>query len=175
MRSILNPSVYLSAVLLLAFYSCKPSSGQFEDPVAYNDSIVNRLDKMADASYAVTDALNAQEPEKAEQKRVEYIRLIKDNMEAFKKFGDYKGNKSLQEAALKHSEFYLQVAENDFKELIRQVSDYKKDPSSEEAAERFNKLNEELDAKTARADKAFNETQEQFAKKFNFDIIVKTK
>jgi len=89
-------------------------------------------------------------------------------LKQIKRLGDFNGNVDFRDNAIKLFEFYVEVYENAYKELIDMI--IKGNISAKEET-RINEIVQEVSEKETKLDKAFQDAQQKFATENDMQII----
>ena len=158
----------IALFMLSASTGCKPP--RFTDPVAYNDSIIDRIDKNTDVLSALDDDLSYDDGSKINDSYKAAIDTVNKVLNYIKSMGEFKGYDDFRKAAETFVQNDLNRLNGGYKELVDEVVKYGAD-WPDDAIDPFNdKLKKIDDAGIADMD-AFNTAQDKFATKFNFSVM----
>jgi hypothetical protein len=136
-------------------------------PIEYNDMIVTEQNKIIKSVFAYVDAVSTGN-EKAEKARLSMVEQCKSSLKVVNSMEDYEGNVRLRDAAIDLFKFYLTLSEESFKE-ISEINE-KGEEITIEDLERLQVLESAMDKKEIVLDNALSSAQEEFAKKYNFQL-----
>lgn len=154
-----------SILLIIIASSCniKPSMS----PIEYNDKIVAEQNKIIKVVFDYVDAVSV-DSDKAEKSRLIMVEQCKSSLKVVESMDDYEGNVRLRDAGIDLFKFYLTLAEESFKEIAEINS--KGEEITMEDLERLEVLESEMDKKESKLDNELSAAQEEFAKKYNFQL-----
>lgn len=150
-------------IVLVAACGIKPSMS----PIEYNDMIVTEQNKIIKTVFAYVDAVSTGKGD-AEKTRLLMVDQCKSSLKVLEGMDDYEGNVRLRDAGKDLFKFYLTLAEDSFKE-ISEINN-KGEEITVEDLERLEILESEMDKKEFALDNALSAAQEEFAKKYNFQL-----
>lgn len=150
-------------LILVSACDVKPSMS----PVDYNDMIVTEQNKIIKIVFAYVDAVSNGAVD-AEKTRLLMVDQCKSSLKVVEGMEDYEGNVRLRDAGIDLFKFYLTLAEESFKE-ISEINN-KGEEITVEDLERLEILESEMDKKEFALDNALSAAQEEFAKKYNFQL-----
>ncbi|TWP24395.1 hypothetical protein ETU10_03895 [Apibacter muscae] len=99
--------------VLFLMVSC---SGQ--NPVEYNNKIMNSLNKLQEDQKNMNSAMTSNDLKKAEEVRAKWEGNVNEVIKEITKIGDFKGDSSFKDATLKSLNQYKEIITVKYKELI---------------------------------------------------------
>jgi len=160
-------------LLVTMLYSCTPSSNEtivlkeFKSAIRYNDFIIklqeNVYEAIIDLSLKMEYADDVELLESYEAFGSEANKAANE----IRTLGAYKDNTEFRDLAIELFDFYVEVYEFQYKELIDMIilGEY-----DEEIEERMGYIINDITEKETRLDSKFQAVQERFAKQFNMEI-----
>lgn len=132
------------------------------DAVEYNDKIVNEQTKIGEAILAFSNNPNNFS-----------LSLIKEQAEksqdVLKQMKPFEGNKQFLAAAKALFKFYADITNKEYKKILEIIEDKDKYSPSDITA-KINELSNSISKREVPLDKAFEDAQVEFAKKYNFSL-----
>ncbi|MFN6943567.1 MAG: hypothetical protein ACK4ND_01365 [Cytophagaceae bacterium] len=154
---------------LFLFISSGIAQRTFNDPVAYNNFIVNEQKQIIEKSldYIIYSAHNDNEAV-ARQKRQNVIQQIAVSNQRVKTLKPFRGDKGMRKECLKVFKMYKAVFNNDYKKMGKLK---KESTSSFKAMEKYLRALENAEGKLQQAGNRFISAQKAFAKRQGFRIL----
>lgn len=149
------------------FNSCKPP--RFPDAVAYNDSIIDRIDRNTDVLSALDDKLTDDDGSTVMTAWKAAEDTITSSLNYIKGMGDFKDYPDFRIAAEKFVQADLDRVHGDYKNLADTLLKYG-DEISDSVLENYNQIFRGLSHDGNADMQTFNEAQAKFAAKFNFMV-----
>lgn len=155
------------AVLFPAVFSCLALFAQ-NDAMEYNDMIVAEQLKI----YAAMDDFNSSidlgsDEEKEMSRKVLYQQTIV-SIAALERLGAWKDDSAFRDAGLNLFNFYKNVVDNEFKEMLNILKNF--DESLDSDVTRLEEIDQQIAEKEKKFDDAFLLQQDAFAKKWGFSL-----
>lgn len=154
--------VLLSTVSLIVHAQTK-----FEEPIAYNDFIVEEQTKIGEQILAFMDEFSAGTYESTMAKHAELLAQIKSSIQAIDHLDAFKGNTRLKTASLSLFKFYLSICEKEYARMAELLfsEDYSEDDQKE-----LMRLADEVAAKEVAYDSEFELAQTEFANEHGISL-----
>lgn len=140
----------------------------FSSSVRYNDFIINSQTDVYKKIVELVNCMETCDDKELKAKYDEFGDEAKDALKQVKRLTDFNGNTEFRDKATDLFNFYIEVYENAYKELIDMI--IKGDISKKDEA-RMNKIVEEVSAKETKLDAAFQAAQQKFADENDMQII----
>jgi len=136
--------------------------------VEYNNLIIDEHTKISKSilempAYFETDI------KKSEAIRADMVTQCDSSIKKLQALPDYQGNTEFRDAAISLFEFYAEISQNEYKEML-QILAKDKDIEMEDIL-RLTQIENDLAAKEEALDTKFKKAQESFAKEHNFSLI----
>ena len=160
-------SLFVSAILV----SCGPTTN---DAIKYNDALVDQQKKVLQKESVLIEGISKNMPDKLDSSYNDLLSQIKESIDVVQKMDAFDGKTEMKDAALKVFEAYKDAAENDYAKMIKLA----KTPDTLYTQETDNKvidLSKKIDDKLNKAVDAFIEKQNEFAKKYKFELTATEK
>lgn len=149
----------------LVAYSCgntKKQAVEFNNKIVDSQSVI--VKKMLDLSS--DEATN--DTSIMEQKRLELISTIDQSIQVVKNIKPFRYGEEFQNAALQLFNFYKQVANNEYREIIEIL---KKENINADDQERLKAINDKISKEEKVLDEKFMNKQREFATKYGFSLV----
>lgn len=140
----------------------------FSSPIRYNDYIIGLQMNVYNKIIELVKCFEICDDEELKKSYNEFGEEAKKSAEEIRRLDSFNGNTQFRENATQLFDFYVDVYENAYKELIDFII---KGDNSEKAQARMNKIVEEISASETKYDNAFQTAQQQFATENNIEII----
>jgi hypothetical protein len=144
------------------------SAMEFSSSVRYNDFIINNQTNVYRKIVELVDCMEKCDDKELKAKYTEFGDEAKYSLKQIKRLSAFGGNTDFRDRAIELFEFYIEVYENSYKELIDMI--IKGDVTEKDQA-RMNKIVEEVSTKEAKLDNAFQTAQQKFADDNGMQII----
>ena len=144
------------------------SAKVFSSAVRYNDFIINN---QTNVYKKIVDLVNCMETCDDKELKKSYNAFgdeAKYALKQIKRLGDFGGNTDFRDRAIALFNFYIEVFENSYKELIDMI--IKGDITAKDEA-RINVIVQDVSEKETKLDQAFQNAQQKFATDNNMTII----
>jgi hypothetical protein len=152
--------VLLGIVLVGALlFSCKDIKSQAID---YNDKIVGLQSKIGRSMIAFSRTFSSNNMTLMEKKYTELLDSIDFAISRAEAMGPFNGNSEFRDTAIRLFEFYQDISENEYDEILDIFS---QDEFSEADAERIEELAEGISEREQALDYEFATVQKAFARK----------
>ncbi|MCG6193515.1 ErpY-like lipoprotein [Leptospira sp. FAT2] len=150
----------LGCIFLLATIGCNS-----QDPVSYNNKIMDVLNGSTDDMDALNDAMVKEDYSEAETVRKSWEAKLVKASETLKGIGDFKGNSDFKNTAVKAIDSYKNSVSNDYKQLIELRTSLKTGTKVDEGKidTLLNKINQDFE----KAANELNAASDKFEKDFN--------
>lgn len=167
--------IWLFVLVPVFIKSCTPFWYLIQDPIDYNDRVIDQYNLVVDA-YIDYDTYyietSSQFFDKVEERRLLAVEFIKWQITEFGLIWDFKSDRSLINAAIIASEWYIRVLETHDKDLLNLWAAYINDEVTEE---QYYTQNEEI-IKVAENDllalaEDFESAQKAFAIEHDYEIM----
>ncbi|RHX94108.1 hypothetical protein DLM76_14200 [Leptospira yasudae] len=157
-----------SLTLMLAALSCiflLATACNSQDPVSYNNKIMDVLNGSTDDMDALNDSMVKEDYAAAETVRKSWETKLVKASETLKGIGDFKGNSDFKNTAVKAIDSYKNSVSNDYKQLIELRTSLKAGAKVDEGKidDLLNKINHDFE----KAANELNAASEKFEKDFN--------
>jgi hypothetical protein len=140
----------------------------FSSSVRYNDFIINNQTGVINKMVELVNCMDKCDDTELRNKYKEFGDETKYSLKQIKRLSDFGGNTEFRDRAVDLFNFYIDVYENAYKELIEMVI---KGDISEKDQARMNKIVEDVGEKEAKLDNAFQAAQQKFADENDMQII----
>ncbi|TGM99074.1 LIC11966 family lipoprotein [Leptospira yasudae] len=136
-----------------------------QDPVSYNNKIMDVLNGSTDDMDALNDAMVKEDYAAAETVRKSWEAKLVKASETLKGIGDFKGNSDFKNTAVKAIDSYKNSVSNDYKQLIELRTSLKAGAKVDEAKidDLLNRINHDFE----KAANELNAASDKFEKDFN--------
>ncbi|MCH8518882.1 hypothetical protein LAT59_03930 [Candidatus Gracilibacteria bacterium] len=169
MKKIILISTLLISALLV---SC---SQFFEDPIAYNDSIVNIYNSATDdynSYYTYYIETSWEFFDNIEQRRLDTIESLQQAIVDLGGIGSFKNDSTLRDGAITNLEGTVQILETYYKDLL---DTYKLLENDEITEETYYAMSDEISnmiiADLQEIDSTFSQIHHAFAERHNYEIL----
>ena len=174
--------ILVAFALLSTIVSCKPktsadssddknSKTAFTTAVEYNDFIIGQQEKVIKAVLSMSDVMNAEKinNDDLKAKYEMFGTECKKALDTIKTMDEFNGNKNFRDESIKLFEFYYEIYQKDYKELVDIL--VKGDKISEADIARMKEIQESITKRENIRDGAFAEAQNKFAAENNMQIV----
>lgn len=144
------------------------SALEFSSSVRYNDFIINNQTAVYSKIVELVNCMDKCDDTELRNKYKEFGDEAKNALKQTKRLTDFNGNTEFRDKAIDLFNFYIEVYEDAYKELIEMV--IKGDVTEKDQA-RMNKIVEEVTVKEEKLDAAFQAAQQKFADENDMQII----
>jgi|GEM_PF-710390 len=170
-------------VLVFAIAACKSKTSTdnnndkksnkttFATAVEYNDFIIGQQEKVIKAVLSMSDVMNAEKINNDDLKAKYDVfgKECKKAMDTIKTMDEFNGNKTFRDESIKLFEFYYEIYQKDYKELVDIL--VKGDKISKADIARMKEIQESITKRENVRDGAFAEAQNKFAAENNMQIV----
>ncbi len=144
------------------------SAMEFSSSVRYNDFIINKQTAVYSKIVELVNCMDKCDDTELRNKYKEFGDEAKDALKQVKRLTDFNGNTEFRDKAIDLFNFYIEVYETAYKELIDM---YIKGDISEKDQIHMNKIIGEVTVKEEKLDAAFQAAQQKFADENDMQII----
>ncbi|MBM9576920.1 hypothetical protein JWG45_07105 [Leptospira sp. 201903070] len=106
-------TVFATFCCILVFSACNT-----QDPVAYNNKIIDTVNKASEDLEAMNDAMSKEDFATAETVRKQWEEKLTKALEELKSTKEFKGKNDLKNAGIASIELYQKIVGSDYKSLI---------------------------------------------------------
>jgi hypothetical protein len=149
----------------------KSDKTTFSSAVEYNDFIIGQQEKVIKAVLSMSEVMNAEKINNDDLKAKYEVfgNECKKALDTIKTMDEFNGNKTFRDESIKLFEFYYEIYQKDYKELIDIL--VKGDKISEPDITRMKEIQESITKRENVRDGAFAEAQNKFAAENNMQIV----
>lgn len=140
----------------------------FNNAVRYNDFIINNQVNVYNKIVKLVNCLETCDDVELKKTYDEMGDEAKKSLKEVKRLSDFNGNTEFRDRANELFEFYVEIYEKSYKELIDMI--IKGNITAKEEA-RVNKIVEEVSEKETKLDDAFQKAQQKFADENGMQIV----
>ncbi len=160
-------SFVLAIAFVAAFFTGNAQT--FTNAVEYNDFIVNEQNKIGEKILLLIEKFGEEgmTKEGISPTLEDLLVTAKSGVAATKKLGPFEGGAELKASALALFQFYVQIIDKDYREIINLLYGGEMDDA---ALARLNEIMEKVQADEATYDGDFQAAQTAFASKFNITL-----
>lgn len=175
--------ILAACILMLTIAACQSKSSSdskddkksdkatFSTAIEYNDFIIGQQEKVIKTVLKMSDVMNVT-PINNEDLKARYNDFgmeCKKALDTIKTMDEFNGNKAFRDESIKLFEFYYEIYQKDYKELIDIL--VKGDNISEADVNRMKEIQESITKRENVRDGAFANAQNKFAAENNMQII----
>ena len=174
--------IYAAFILLLTVVACNSKSSSdgkdqssekltFSTAIEYNDFIIGQQEKVIKAVLKLSDVMNANPINNNDLKANYNVfgKECKKALDTIKKMDSYNNNTGFRDESIRLFQFYYDIYEKDYKELIDII--VKGDKITEADATRMLQIQESITKRENKRDGKFAAEQNKFASENNMQII----
>ncbi|MBM9501350.1 hypothetical protein JWG44_13920 [Leptospira sp. 201903071] len=159
MKTMKNITIFATISCLLLVSACTS-----QDPVAYNNQIIDTVNGAGQDMDAMNDAMGKEDFTAAETIRKQWETKLATALEELKKMKDFKGNGSLKNAGIASIELYQKIVGSDYKSLIDLRVGIKNGAKADEA--QIDTLLDRINQNLAKATNDLNAASDKFGQEF---------
>jgi hypothetical protein len=175
--------IFVAFILICTIAACKSKSSSdnkdevksgkttFTTAVEYNDFIIGQQEKVIKAVLSMSDVMNAEKINNDDLKAryADFGKECKRALDTIKTMDEFNGNKAFRDEAIKLFEFYYEIYQKDYKELVDILVKGEKIADADVA--RMKEIQESITQRENVRDGAFADAQNKFAAENNMQIV----
>ena len=149
----------------------KSTKATFSTAVEYNDFIIGQQEKVIKAVLSMSEVMNAPKINNDDLKASYDVfgKECKKALDTVKTMDEFNGNKAFRDESIKLFEFYYEIYQKDYKEIVEIL--IKGENISDTDVARLKEIQESITKRENVRDGAFAEAQNKFATENNMQII----
>lgn len=163
--------IFLNLGVVVAFLmtmtSCGPTT---EDAIAHNDKIVEDQKKMLSLEQDLIYAIEDGDLDAIDRAYDDYVSFLEETLSKYEEMDAFDENDTFRKAMIDLLTTFLDVAKNEYKDLIAIWSKDVED-LTEKDFERMDKITRDIDKKEIDANNAFLDAEKDFAAEYNLILL----
>lgn len=153
-------------LLLILFGACNSGNSK-EDAIKYNDKIINEQSKVIKLTLDMV-AMMDKDLEKSKKLREDIVKQTEASIKVIEDMEPFDNNGKLRDAGLALFSFYKKVYSTEYKTMF-EILDKGANITEEDIAV-IQDMQTSVTMEESKVDAAFKEAQQEFAKKYGFEI-----